>query len=136
MKRILLSIEKPYRILLGLFVLALAGFFLWSALPCPVVKDPAEIRNIRIEYNGEYVTEFDQAQIAELLGRATARRYIGSSHSYRCKAEISFYYGDTYRPYHLALGEGSDFCYGMGPIRYQIIDAPAVLSRLEEILQK
>ena len=109
-----LSFEKPYRLLLGLLAAALAGLLLWSVIPRPIVKDPGEIRDIRIEYNGEYVTDFDQARAAELLSQVTARRSLSNRTSYRCVVEVSFYYGDNYRPYHMVLGQGSDFCYGLG----------------------
>lgn len=129
-----LSFKKPYRLLLGLLAAALAGLLLWSVIPRPIVKDPGEIRDIRIEYNGEYVTDFDQARAAELLSQVTARRSLSNRTSYRCVVEVSFYYGDNYRPYHMVLGQGSDFCYGLGLKTYHICSPQAVLEGFEALL--
>lgn len=135
MKKLWRSFETPWRVLLGLLAAALLLLALWFAIPCSLVKDPGEIRDIRIEYNGQAVTDFDQTHAAELLGQVSARRAPASHSSYSYTLEVSFYYGDTYRPFHMALGKGSDFCRGMGPVEYHIIDAPAVLESFEALLQ-
>lgn len=134
MKKLWRSFSKPWRVLLGLLAVALVLLILWFTIPCPLVKDPAEVRIIRIEYNGQTVTDFDQSQAAELLGQVTARRAPRDRSSYCCTMEVSFHYGDHI--YHMALGQGSDFCYGMGGlVEYHIMDAPAVLESFEALLQ-
>lgn len=134
MKKLWRSFEMPWRILLALLAAALLLLILWLAVPRPLVKDPGEIRNIRIEYNGQTLTDFDQSRAAELLGQVKARGNLNNRSSYRYTVEISFYYGDDYRPYHMALGQGSDFCYGTGLVMYHICNAQAVLESFEALL--
>ena len=76
----------------------------------------------------------DPARAAELLSQVTARRSLSNRTSYRCVVEVSFYYGDDYRPYHMALGQGSDFCYGLGLKTYHICSPQAVLEGFEALL--
>lgn len=134
MKKLWRSFETPWRVLLALLATALLLLILRLAVPRPLVKDPGEIRDIRIEYNGQTLTDFDQTRAAELLGQVKVRRNLTNRTSYRYTVEVSFYYGDDYRPYHMALGQGSDFCYGL-EAWYHICDAPAVLESFEALLQ-
>lgn len=119
------------KILLPLFVLALLLLFFF--LPYRPVPSPEKVQSIRIEYQKEWLEDFDEEEVLRLLSQLRCQRRLGTQATSLGVVEINLLYDG--QPLHIILGE-HNLCYRSGDDLLQgtILDPAPLLSQLEQLL--